>query len=254
MYIAFDHIVLGTTDMEACCAVLAREGLAVVQRNDVLSPSDPQLNRFVVLPDGSYVQVFGLREAGAAHKWGPRLAAGGGWIDYALWTDDAQADAVQLQRAGVDLSGPYDATRTLADGRSWAARVLDTAPQGELHVLPFFVQDLAEREIRVPPGFPPGPTAAAIVGVVLAVPEITVAAEVMRKTLGGQSGVMLSVASGACEIGFGGRWIRIVEDRTASGVMSIREVTIGRIGETRPGAGRLAVPAATAGARLLIDL
>jgi len=78
------------------------------------------------------------------------LPSGGGLIDYSAASDDRQADARSLQERGFDVDGPTDGGRRLPDGTEIRWRVARIRQDGRL--LPFLIEDVTPRSLRVPGG------------------------------------------------------------------------------------------------------
>jgi hypothetical protein len=105
-------------------------------------------NALVGFGDGSYVELIAFHDVAAArgrHQWQPIAERGGGWADFALLSDDLAADTTAL--GSLVAKGPEDGGRTRPDGTTLAWRSARLATP-----LPFLIQDVSARELRVPTG------------------------------------------------------------------------------------------------------
>ncbi len=139
-----DHVVLVVRDLAEASAEHARRGFTVTpggEHADGLTH-----NALVAFADGSYLELIAFRDLDRArdHPW-HRYGATGGLADFALLSDDVDADAAAL----VDLvvRKPTDGGRVRPDGvrLAWRSTRL-------VHPLPFLIQDVTPRALRVPSG------------------------------------------------------------------------------------------------------
>jgi hypothetical protein len=104
-------------------------------------------NALITFADGSYLEIVAFRDLDRAptHRWWKIAADGGGLADFALLSDDLAADSAAL--AELVKTPPKDGGRIRPDGveLKWRTAVLK-AP------LPFVIEDLTARELRVPGG------------------------------------------------------------------------------------------------------
>jgi catechol 2,3-dioxygenase-like lactoylglutathione lyase family enzyme len=142
-----DHVVFVATDLAQTAADYRRRGFTV-QAGGVHAGGVSQ-NSLVGFSDGSYLELFGFidlsRARVAAHSWLPVFERGGGWADFALLSDDLAADVAALGE--LVAKAPADGGRVRPDGREVSWRV------ARLHApLPFLIQDVTARDLRVPSG------------------------------------------------------------------------------------------------------
>lgn len=101
-------------------------------------------NALVCFVDGSYLELVAFRRPDPTHRWW-RHAANGGFADFAVLSDDLAQDVSAL--SDLIVREPAEGGRTRPDGVSlrWRAAFL-RAP------LPFLIEDLTPRNLRVPAG------------------------------------------------------------------------------------------------------
>jgi hypothetical protein len=101
-------------------------------------------NALVAFADGAYLELVGYRKPAPQHRWW-RHAAHGGFADFAVLSTDLAQDASALSDLVVREAA--EGGRTRPDGVSlrWRAAFL-RAP------LPFLIEDLTPRDLRVPAG------------------------------------------------------------------------------------------------------
>lgn len=141
-----DHVVLVVPDLDRAVREHRARGFTVTpggEHADGLTH-----NALVAFADGSYLEIIAFHDAGSeaakAHRWWPVADRGGGWADFALLSDDLVADVYAL---GELVALPArEGGRRRPDGTAlaWRSAVL-AAP------LPFLIQDVTPRELRVPP-------------------------------------------------------------------------------------------------------
>lgn len=104
-------------------------------------------NALIAFADRSYLELVAFHDLGAPlnHRWWKLAADGGGLANFALLSDDLAADSVAL--ADLVESSPKDGGRIRPDGveLKWRTAQLK-AP------LPFVIEDVTARELRVPGG------------------------------------------------------------------------------------------------------
>ena len=141
-----DHVVLVVRDLAEAVADHRKRGFTVTPGGEHLGGLTH--NALVGFQDGSYLELIAFHDLPAArgrHSWAPVAERGGGWADFALLSDDLRGDVAVLGE--LVARPPEDGGRTRPDGVAIAWRV------ARLHgPLPFLIQDLTARELRVPGG------------------------------------------------------------------------------------------------------
>jgi hypothetical protein len=140
-----DHVVLVARDLPSAIADHRRRGFTVTpggEHADGLTH-----NALITFADGSYLEIVAFRDLRRAltHRWWKVAADGGGLADFALLSDDLAADSAAL---GELVKTPaQDGGRIRPDGveLKWRTAVLKPP-------LPFVIEDLTARELRVPGG------------------------------------------------------------------------------------------------------
>jgi Glyoxalase-like domain len=140
-----DHVVLVVRDLASAMDDHRRRGFTVTPGGE--HADRVTHNALISFIDGSYLELVAFHDLGRSltHRWWNIAADGGGLADFALLSDNLAADAAAL--AELVKSPPKEGGRTRPDGVSlkWRTAVLK-AP------LPFVIEDLTARELRVPGG------------------------------------------------------------------------------------------------------
>ena len=140
-----DHVVLVARDLDTAVTDQRRRGFTVTpggKHADGLTH-----NALVPFADGSYLEivVFPDLDRAVSHRWWKIAAEGGGFADFALLSDDLGADTLALKEIVTRSSATGGRTRPDGIRLEWRIAIL-SAP------LPFLIQDLTSRELRVPQG------------------------------------------------------------------------------------------------------
>lgn len=141
-----DHVVLVVLDMDAAVAEHRARGFTVTPGGE--HTGGLTHNALVGFRDGSYLELIAFHDFAAArgkHSWAPIAERGGGWADFALLSSDLSGDVAALGE--LVARAPEDGGRTRPDGVAIAWRVARLEKP-----LPFLIQDLTARELRVPRG------------------------------------------------------------------------------------------------------
>jgi Glyoxalase-like domain len=146
MITGLDHVVLVVLNLEAAVFEHTQRGFTVTPGGE--HAGGLTHNALVGFQDGSYLELIAFHDTRAAHgkhTWAPVAERGGGWADFALLSNDLRQDVSAL--ADLVARPPEDGGRTRPDGLGIAWRV------ARLHrPLPFLIEDLTARELRVPHG------------------------------------------------------------------------------------------------------
>jgi hypothetical protein len=137
-----DHVVFVARDLAATVEEYRARGFTVISGGD--HADGITHNALVAFADGAYLELVGFRTPAPQHRWW-RHVAEGSFADFALLSDDLDADVAALDslvvRPGVDGG------RTRPDGVTLRWRTALLTPP-----LPFLIEDLTPRELRVPAG------------------------------------------------------------------------------------------------------
>ena len=141
-----DHVVLVVLDLAVAVADHRARGFTVTPGGE--HAGGLTHNALVGFQDGSYLEIIAFHDLAAArgkHSWAPVAERGGGWADFALSSNDLRQDVAAL--SDLVARPPEDGGRARPDGVAIAWRV------ARLHKpLPFLIQDVTARELRVPGG------------------------------------------------------------------------------------------------------
>jgi hypothetical protein len=147
-----DHIVVVTRDLADASANYARAGFTVTPGGEHMSGATH--NALVCFGDGTYFELIAFKEPDRPqeHRWWERLQWGEGLVDYALLSDGLDADADRVGQAGLTIRGPVDGGRLRPDGMRLVWRSFMLGAGAGSTALPFVIEDVTLRELRVPGG------------------------------------------------------------------------------------------------------
>lgn len=171
-----DHLVILVPELAAAVADYRELGFTVTPGGthaDGLTE-----NALIPFRDGTYLEIIAFVDPGQPqrHRWWHFVAKGGGLIDYALQSADLQDELQALAQRGVAFDGPHDSGRARPDGVRLAWR---GAFAPDRSGLPFLIEDVTERTLRVPGGAATAHSngVQGIGRVVVGVPDIAAAAD-----------------------------------------------------------------------------
>lgn len=179
-----DHIVIAVGDLDRASADYAAAGFTVTPGGEHIGGATH--NALVCFADGAYFELIAIKDPTKAvgHRWFEQMQSEGA-IDFALDAPCLSETAVRLADAGLSVDGPRSGGRKRPDGQQidWQSLLLQTDPAIPL---PFLIEDLTPRELRVPGGaaanHPLG--AVAVTGLTIAVPDLDAAAAAFATVLG----------------------------------------------------------------------
>src|SRR3712207_5990352 len=146
-----DHLVILVRDLDQ--AGRNYEGLGFAATPGGEHADGLTRNALIPFRDGSYLELvaFSDPEDPADNVWGWRaFLPSGGLIDYCAASGDLEAEARKLEGRGFGVDGPTDGGRRLPDGTEIRWRVARIRQDGRL--LPFLIEDVTPRSLRVPGG------------------------------------------------------------------------------------------------------
>ena len=151
MLTRLDHLVILVRDLEHASADYGRAGFNVTPGGE----HSDGLTRNALLPfrDGTYLELVSFLDPEDAtdNVWGWRgFYPREGLIDYCAASDDLDADAERLASLGFGVDGPNNGGRRLPDGTNIRWRSARIHQEGR--ILPFLIEDLTPRDLRVPRG------------------------------------------------------------------------------------------------------
>lgn len=154
--LTLDHLVILVQDLAAAVADYEQLGFTVTPGGthaDGLTH-----NALISFRDGTYLELIAFIDPGNMQDnvWGWRkLGArgsqtGSGLIDYCVASSDLQADVLALRARGLSVADPAEGGRQRPDGETirWRSGHFWQADRE----LPFLIEDLTPRELRVPGG------------------------------------------------------------------------------------------------------
>jgi hypothetical protein len=137
-----DHVVLVAHDLAAAVQEYRGRGFTVTPGGEHADGITG--NALVAFGDGVYLELVGFRKPAPQHRWWG-YAGAGGFADFAVLSDDLDADVAAL---GALVTRPgVEGGRTRPDGVGLRWRTALLAPP-----LPFLIEDLTPRDRRVPSG------------------------------------------------------------------------------------------------------
>ena len=203
----FDHAVLFVDDLDEAIAAYSNLGFNVVPGGT--HAGGLTSNALVPFGDGTYLEllafnipdafVAGAKDEPTGHtRWTargrtaldrrflPRARLGVGLRDFAIAVPSVEAAIGSSGRAGLQVDGPYPGSRARADGTRVAWKL--GMPKGG--DLPFLIEDITDRSLRVPGGVatnhPNG--VVGIEGILVGVRDLAASLTRYRRLLGKQLG------------------------------------------------------------------
>ena len=202
MLTRLDHLVVLVRDLDRAIRDYEALGFAVTPGGEHADG----LTRNALIPfrDGSYLELVAFLDPDDSRDnawgWRPFLSLGGGLIDYCAASGDLGADVRRLEDLGFDVEGPTDGGRRLPDGAEIRWRTARIHQDGR--VLPFLIEDLTPRPLRVPGG-PPAEHPNGAIGISrleLATPEAEGAAKDLAALIGDPDTSERPLRLDACEL------------------------------------------------------
>jgi hypothetical protein len=166
--LSLDHIILVVSDLQVATSQFTQLGFSV-QAGGVHSGGLTH-NALIPFPDGTYLELLATRrssmlkslqlmrklrllrlyasnETAISRRLIGDLASGVGMNDFVLLSLDLLQDLTNIKERGLEFTNPIPGGRTRPDGKeiTWRTAVPDTVD------LPFLIDDLTSREIRIPP-------------------------------------------------------------------------------------------------------
>jgi catechol 2,3-dioxygenase-like lactoylglutathione lyase family enzyme len=194
-----DHPVILVHDLELARADYESLGFTVTPGGE---PADGLThNALVPFEDGSYLELVSFLDPDdpTDNFWGWRgFLPHEGLIDHCAASDDLDSDTGRLESLGFSVDGPDDGGRRLPDGEEIRWRNARIRQGGRL--LPFLIEDLTPRRLRVPGGAAAGhPNGATGVSrLEISAPDVTQAVSPLSALADTTSDVDTPVRLGAC--------------------------------------------------------
>lgn len=142
-----DHVVMVVNDLDEATRSFSERGFNVIEGGE--HSFRKSRNVLITFQDGSYVEIIAFLEDGPKDDpWWQLLQKGEGWVDWCLYTDSINP---LLARNIPGAKGPVDGGRITPDGDRIEWRTV-RIPVHESVKLPFVIEDVTERSLRIPGG------------------------------------------------------------------------------------------------------
>lgn len=201
MLTRLDHLVILVHDLDLASADYTRLGFEVTPGGE--HADGLTRNALIPFEDGTYFELVSFvdPEDPTDNVWGWRgFLPHEGLIDYCAASDGLDSDAGRLGSGGFEIDGPDDGGRRLPDGTEIRWRSARIRQEGRL--LPFLIEDLTSRELRVPSGpaarHPNG--ASGVSRIEISTPDTEGAAGYLSALVGPTDGEAASARLGACAL------------------------------------------------------
>ncbi len=246
-----DHIVVVVRDLGQAVANYENAGFTVVAGGEHVGGATH--NALISFANGTYFELIAFKEPDRPqeHRWWERLQRGEGLVDYALGSDDLDADAEAVARRGLAVRGPADGGRQRPDGKQLIWRSFFLGSGAGQTALPFVIQDVTPRELRVPGGAATRHALAVtrVAGLSLAVRDLAAAADELSRLLG-QTGERNDPRgeADARRFSLGAQWLELIQPGSPSSEVGARiaalgegpyEVVLAGAAGAEPGSGTL---------------
>lgn len=151
MIIGLDHILIAVEDLEKAMETYRHMGFQVLVGGE--HPTVGTHNALVALSDGCYLELIGVKKPELAQQFPfgqqvlEALARPNRLVGFALESGDYNNDVQAIRDRGLEVTKAPPGGRVRPDGQqvSWRTAHPDNAR------LPFLIQDLTPRGLRVPP-------------------------------------------------------------------------------------------------------
>jgi catechol 2,3-dioxygenase-like lactoylglutathione lyase family enzyme len=184
MLLGIDHVVVAVNDLTRTMRDYEHLGFTVTPGGDHAHRGSH--NALITFDDGSYIELIAFKHEPPEkdNDWWDMLRGGEGLVDVALLSHDLPAEAERLRASGLDVV-TMEGGRVRTDGIrvGWRIARLPMIPVARL---PFVIDDLSERTLRVPVGAAVrhANDVTGIAGVTIAAPSLPEAAAVYQQLLG----------------------------------------------------------------------
>lgn len=263
MITTFDHVIVLVEDIETAARSFTEAGFHVTDRED--EGAHIAEHRLVCFHDGSYLELYAFHRddpEAAKHRWFEYDKAGEGFADYSITTTDLRG----LLARAAELELPHtpfaEGGKRRTDGQEWTLRMSALGIGAGRPELPFVLEDVTPREIRVNGTAPHRNGASAIAAVTLVTGDPGAAAAGLTLLTGCDAPRRGEHPEGELTVyPFGDRSIALLEPRAGTGAAArlaavgpvVHEVTLatGALGSAT-GTSTALDPARLHGSRLFL--
>lgn len=142
-----DHVVMVVENLDEATRSFTDLGFNVIEGGE--HSFRKSRNVLITFQDGSYIEIIAFLEDGPKDDpWWQLLQKGEGWVDWCLYTESIDP---LLAREIPGAKGPVDGGRITPDGDRIEWKTV-RFPIDEDVKLPFVIEDITERSLRIPGG------------------------------------------------------------------------------------------------------
>lgn len=148
---AIDHVVVAVENLTDAIQDYDRLGFTVTIGGDHAHRGSH--NALITFQDRSYIELIAFKREPPVkdNTWWDLLQIGEGLVDFALVSDDLLSELESLESEGFTITGPMEGGRIRTDGVRIAWRLARLNSAGSER-LPFVIDDITDRDLRVPLG------------------------------------------------------------------------------------------------------
>lgn len=148
---AIDHVVVAVDDLRQTMGDYERLGFTVTFGGDHAHRGSH--NALITFQDGSYIELIAFKHEPPVkdNTWWDLLQTGEGLVDFALVSDDLLTELQRLTSQDLEITGPMEGGRLRTNGVRVAWR-LARLNVNAVERLPFVIDDITDRDLRVPRG------------------------------------------------------------------------------------------------------
>lgn len=191
---SFDHVIIVVEDLEQGIQDFTALGFGVV--NGGVHTGNLTHNAIIPFQDGTYIELLAptsnnFRTMQPVMNGTPQmpyylarmLEEGEGLADFALWVDGIEEVVEDAAARGIEMSGPTESGRQRHDG----VDLLWKVALPEVPGLPFFIEDVTNRALRVPAPVQHTNGVIGMGGVTITTPDMRGRSALFHDLLGGEA-------------------------------------------------------------------
>ncbi len=150
MLTGIDHIAIAVDDLDTAGRAFEAAGFRVTPGGS--HPTGTH-NALIPFADGTYLELIAIEDPvlGADHPWFQRMAGKQGFVAFAVAADPLDYELARLASMEIISVNSRDGARQRPDGQQLRWKSSDLASDPPVF-LPFLIQDVTERRLRVPSG------------------------------------------------------------------------------------------------------